>query len=528
MKPETYDYVIVGAGSAGCTLAYRLGEDARKSILVLEAGGADDKNEIHVPGASAKLHRSSVDWALESDAQAACGDRRLYVPRGKVLGGSSSTNTMIYIRGQPEDYDAWADVSDAGWGWASMLEYFKRSEDYAGQPSAYHGRGGPLHVEPSDARWSNRLWDAFVEAAPGVGYEHNTDFNGPNQRGFGKFDVTTLRGRRCSAARAFLRPALRRGNTTVVTHAPSSRVILEGDRAIGVVYSQGGEERRAYARSEVILCAGALHSPKLLMLSGIGPPDHLRAHEITVRVPSEDVGAHLQDHPAVPLSWGCRAPLSVNGAGTPEDLMAYAKRRRGPLAAVVPAAGAFVSSAESEGRPDIEIHFAAAWSRDVHSGQVPRSHGFTMLPCLLRPESRGRVRLRSAAPDAAPGIDLGFLTAAADRRALIDAVRICERIVAQASFDELRGRRLVPHHDLRDEDVDAYVAATVMTTYHPVGTCRMGRDSSAVVDEALRVRGAEGLRVVDASVMPRIVSGNTNAPVIAIAERAADLIREAA
>ncbi len=524
---QSFDYVIVGAGSAGCVLAHRLSEDEGARVLVLEAGARNWKPEIHVPAASSRLHRSSVDWGFETEPQEHGDGRRVYVPRGKTLGGCSSTNTMIYIRGQPPDYDGWAAAGCPGWSWDELRPYFLRSEDFDGPAGPHHATGGLLRVERSNVRYDNPLWHAFVRAGESLGYRANDDFNGTEQEGFGLFHVTTRDGRRCSTARAFLRPAMRRPNLELRTGARTLRVLLEGGRASGVEYLRRGRTHRVRAEREVLLCAGALQSPQLLMLSGIGPPDHLRERGIDVRHALAGVGENLQDHPILTPAFGCSEPITINTQGTRAGtVLRWLVRRDGMLSAVLPAAGAFVRVMPDAERPDVELHFVHGWSEDLHDyDRLPRTDGFVVAPVLLRPQARGTVRLRSDSPLDAPCVDPALLGHAHDRATMLAAFRFVTQLIEDPAFEGLRdGWRVPPSPPRTDDEIMAFVRQNVGTTYHPVGTCRMGSDDDAVLDPQLRVRGVEGLRVVDASVMPTVPSGNTNAPVIAIAERAAEFI----
>jgi choline dehydrogenase len=518
-----HDVVIVGAGSAGCVLAARLSEDSTSRVLLLEAGGTDDRREMRIPAAFSRLFRSAYDWADETEPQPALAGRPLYWPRGKCLGGSSSINAMIYVRGHPRDYDGWAAAGNAGWAWADVLPYFRRAEDQARGASELHGAGGPLRVE--DLRTVNPLSRAFVEAAVARGLARNADFNGPEQDGAGVFQVTQRRGRRWSCADAYLRPALGRPNLRVATGAHATRVVLEGGRAVAVRYLRDGLEHEARAAREVIVTAGAVGSPHLLLLSGIGPADHLRALGVPVALDLPGVGENLHDHLAVGVAYECREPVSLASAASPANLARWLLARRGPLTSCVAEAGAFVCTRPALPAPDLQIHFGAAYFIE-HGLANPPGHGFTFGPTLLRPASRGRVRLRARDPLAAAAIDPGYLADPADLAALVAGIRLSRRIATARPFDRYRGREVSPGPDaVGDLALAEHVRQRAQTLYHPVGTCRMGSDRLAVVDARLRVRGVDGLRVVDASVMPAIVGGNTNAPTIMLAERAADLLR---
>ena len=530
-SPDIYDYVLVGAGSAGCVLAARLTEDPTTTVLLLEAGGPDTRAEIHIPAAFSKLFQSDVDWNYRTVPQAHLGGRDLYWPRGKTLGGSSSINAMIYIRGHHSDYDEWAALGCTGWGYADVLPYFRKSEDSSRGASAYHGAGGPLRVErPRDA---HPAMVAFVAAAAEAGYPETPDFNGPDQEGAGLYDLTQKRGRRHSAAAAFLKPALRRPNLTVWTHAHAHRVVFENapdgrPQAVGVEVERGGEATVARCRREVVLCGGAVNTPQTLMLSGVGPAAHLREMGIDVAADRPGVGQNLQDH----LITGLRTRLPGGGSLIDaERLLSVARYllfRRGMLTSNIAEAGLFVSTRPGERAPDVQFHVAPAMFEN-HGLVPPTEHGFSLGPTLVRPRSRGEIRLASADPAAHPLIDPNYLADPADAASLVAGLRIAREIVRQPALDTFRGPEIDPGaHVQTDADLLAYVRQNSETLYHPVGTCRMGADAASVVDLALRVRGVRGLRVVDASVMPTVPNGNTNAAALMIGEKAADLIRHGA
>jgi choline dehydrogenase len=520
---DAFDYVIVGAGAAGCVLAARLSEDPHTRVLLLEAGGPDRARELAIPAAFGRMLKSACDWAYETEPEPGLDGRRLYWPRGKVLGGSSSLNAMVYIRGQREDYDGWEKLGNSGWSFTDVLPYFRRAEDQARGASTYHGAGGPLGV--SDLRTVNPLSRAFVAAGAELGYPANPDFNGAEQGGFGFYQVTQRRGRRESAATAYLRPARRRPNLVVRTGAHATRIIIERGRARGVEYAAGGTRHDARATRETLLCGGTVNSPQLLMLSGIGPAEHLRTLGVAVAADLPGVGENLQDHLAVPVAYACREPVTLVNAERIGSLVAYLLFRRGPLTSNVAEAGAFVRTSPESGRPDLQFHFGPVWFIRHGLGNPP-GHGFTFGPTLLHPQSRGRVRLRTTDPFAPPAIHAGYLTEPADAAPLIAGIRLSRRLAATRAFARFCGSESLPGLSLTDErDLRAFVRAHAETLYHPVGTCRMGVDRGAVVDPHLRVRGIEALRVVDASVMPLIPGGNTNAPTIMIAEKAVDLIR---
>jgi choline dehydrogenase-like flavoprotein len=519
-----YDYVIVGAGSAGCVLAARLSEDKHASVLVIEAGGSDRHPLVFMPAGFSKLFRSARDWNFSTDPEPFLGKRSLYVPRGKMLGGSSSMNAMLYVRGHAHDYDRWAELGATGWSWAEVLPYFKKSEDNARGASQWHGVGGPLRVE--DLRSPHALSERFVEAVDDAGYGRNEDFNGPSQEGAGLFQVTQRRGRRWSTAAAFLRPAMRRRNVEVITAATVQRVIVDGPRATGVEYHAAPNgTRQVHCRREVILSAGAFGSPQLLMLSGIGPGDHLASHGIR-SVVDLPVGDHLQDHPYVTHIYESKVGPTLEDAEAPANLAKFVALRRGPLTSTVAEAGAFLRSRDGLATPDLQFHFAPGYFFD-HGFVAAPGRSFTLGPVLVSPKSRGRVRLRSADPFAPPSIVGHHLQDPDDVDALVRGMEIAREIASCHALAEIRGKELEPGPAVKSRDqLEAYLRAHLQLLYHPVGTCRMGPPGDAVVGPDLRVHGVDGLRVADASVMPVIIGGNTNAPTIMIAEKAADLIRD--
>ncbi len=518
------DYVIVGAGSAGCVLANRLSEDPKTTVLLLEAGGPDEKREIRIPAVFSKLFKTSCDWAYYTEPQPRLNNRKLFWPRGKVLGGSSSINAMVYIRGHRCDYDRWQSLGNAGWSFAEILPYFKKAEDQERGACEYHGVGGPLHVE--DLRYINPLSRAFVAAAHQAGLPWNTDFNGAAQEGVGYYQVNQKRGQRHSTADAYLKPALGRPNLSIRTHAQAARLVFHGTRAAGVEHVQNGKSHEAGATREVILCGGTINSPQLLMLSGIGPADHLRALGIPVVVDLPGVGKNLQDHLIVAVAYECTQPVSMARAGSLANLLKYLLFKKGMLASNVAEAGGFFKTQADQPVPDLQFIFGPVYYLN-HGLSAPPGHGYSIGPILIRPESRGSITLRSSNALEPPTIQPHYLSSEADLRLLIEGIRLGRRIGQAKAFDAFRGAEVYPGPEAQsDAAIAEYIRSIAETLYHPVGTCKMGSDPMAVVDARLRVRGVEGLRVVDASVMPAIVGGNTNAPTIMVAEKAADLIKE--
>jgi choline dehydrogenase len=522
-----YDYVVVGAGSAGCVLANRLSEDPSARVLLIEAGRRDRHPNIKIPAAFAKQFKTKLDWDLATEPEPHCDNRSIYIPRGKGLGGSSSMNAMLYVRGNPLDYEGWVQAGAAGWGWADVLPYFLRAEDNQRGASEYHATGGPLRVE--DERSPRPLTGRFLAACAEAGIPRIADYNGPEQDGAALAQVTQRGGKRWSTADAYLRPALERPNLEVVTGALVSGLEIEGDAVRGVRYSRRrGSRQLARAEREVILSAGAIGSPQLLLLSGVGPADQLRQLGVQVRHELPGVGENLQDHPYVICSWDVPGGGSLADAEKPKALLEYLLRKTGPLTSTVAEAFAFVRSRPGLPAPDLQFHFAPAYFSD-NGFEEYDGHAISSGPVLVKPRSRGWVRLRSADPAAKPRILTNSLAEEDDLAALVAGVRLAREIAAAGPLAEVVGRELFPGGEVdTDEAIAADVRRRAELLYHPVGTCRMGIGADAVVAPDLRVHGLEGLRVADASVMPVIPNGNTNAPTIMIAEKAADLVRTAA
>jgi choline dehydrogenase len=527
-EAETFDYIVVGAGSAGCVLADRLTASGRHRVLLLEAGGHDRRLWIHVPLGYGKLFTDSrVNWLYKTEPEPELDNRQVIQPRGKVLGGSSSINGLLYLRGQPADYDHWRQLGNNGWSFDDVLPYFRRAEHQERGEDALHGVGGPLAV--SNVCEPHPLCEAFIEAAERAGFPRNDDFNGPTQEGAGYFQLTARNGRRCSTAVGYLRDARRRPNLKVVTNALASRILFEGRRAVGIEYRRGDVVHTARAGREVILAGGAFNSPQLLQLSGVGPAALLQSLGIGVVADMSGVGADLQDHLQVRMQYRCTEPITMNdvinswrhriGAG-----LRYALFRKGLLTIGAGYAGGFFRSNEQVATPDVQVHFII-FSGEASGAALHPFPGFIASICQLRPESRGFVRIKSADPTQPPAIQPRYLTSALDRDTVVAGLKLLRRIMAEPPMQRYIAAERVPGPEVTSEaDLLAFARSAGTTVFHPTSTCRMGTDANAVVDERLRVRGIGGLRVVDASIMPTVVSGNTNAAVVMIGEKGADMI----
>ncbi len=528
---ERFDHVIVGAGSAGCVLAARLSEDPGTRVLLLEAGPPDRSLWIHLPiGYGKTMWSDTYNWRFETEPDPNMNGRRIYWPRGKTLGGSSSINGLIYVRGQREDYDHWAALGNPGWSYDEVLPYFIRSEGNVRGASPFHGGSGPLKVSDIGAR--HELIEAFIAGAGQSGVPRSEDFNGARQEGAGYYQLTTAKGWRVSTAKAYLKPARRRANLRVETDALATSLIMDGQRATGVRYRQGGAMKEAVCDGEVLLAAGSIQSPQLLQLSGIGPRALLERHGIPVLVDAPEVGENLQDHLQIRLTFDCTRPITTNDQlnsiwGRLQLGLQWLLFRAGPLAVGINQGGCFMRALPAEARtPDIQFHVATL-SADMAGGKVHDFSGFTMSVCQLRPESRGHLRIRSPDPFEPPAMQPNYLSTDLDRRTAVAAVKAARAIAASAPMRPYVRREVKPGPALvSDAELLEFCRDNGATIFHPSGTCRMGSDPRAVVDPRLRVNGIAGLRVVDCSVMPALVSGNTNAPAVMIAEKAADMIRE--
>jgi len=520
------DFVIVGAGSAGCVMAARLSEDPRTRVVLLEAGPPDTHFWIHVPlGYGKTITDKRVNWCYETEPD--LSGRRFFWPRGKVLGGSSSINGLVYIRGQHEDFDHWRQLGNTGWSFDDVLPYFRRAEDKLGGGSEFHGTGGPLAV--SDIHPYDPISKAFIKSAIDLGFPRNDDFNGATQEGVGYYHLTTRNGRRCSTAVGYLRPAMKRTNLRVITNALTESVILEGRRAVGVTFRENGVVRSVRAAREVILCGGAINSPQLLLLSGIGPSAHLAAHGIAVRHELPGVGRSMQDHYQARIVEKCRFPITVNDIMLSKTAMLrtglqYFLQRKGPLTIAAAQAGLFARTRPELATPDVQ-YATVIFSADRPAEGLHKFSGFSLVVYQLRPESRGYLELKSANPADSPAMHPNYLATETDRRTVVDALKLGRRLLGTADMQHFITSEYIPGDAVQtDAELLDYAKQYGGTVFHPTSTCKMGSDPMAVVDAELRVHGIEGLRVVDASIMPAVVSGNTNAATIMIAEKAADLV----
>ncbi|MEO7007607.1 MAG: choline dehydrogenase [Caldimonas sp.] len=528
---EEFDYIVVGAGSAGCVLAARLSEDPATRVLLLEAGPPDRSLWIHLPiGYGKTMWSPKYNWCFSTEPEPNMNGRRIYWPRGKTLGGSSSINGLIYMRGQREDYDHWAALGNTGWGYEDVLPYFIKSEGNQRGASAFHGGDGPLKV--SDIGAKHELIEAFITGAGQIGVPRTDDFNGAAQEGAGYYQLTTHKGWRCSAATAYLAPAKHRANLRIETGAFAAGVILDGRRAVGVRFRQGGAMKSARCRSEVLLAAGSIQSPQLLQLSGIGPRALLKIHGIPVAVDAPGVGENLQDHLQIRLGYECAKPITTNDQlnswfGQAQLGLQWLLFRSGPLAVGINQGGCFMRALPAEAAtPDIQFHVATL-SADMAGGKVHPYSGFTLSICQLRPESRGHIRIRSADPFEPPEMQPNYLSTELDRQTAVAGVKCARAIAGSTAMRPYVKREVKPGAEATsDADLLEFCRDQGATIFHPTGTCRMGADALAVVDIRLRVNGVAGLRVIDCSVMPTLVSGNTNAPAVMMAEKAVDLIRE--
>jgi choline dehydrogenase len=525
---DSFDYIVIGAGSAGCVLANRLSASGRDRVLLIEAGPEDRNVWIHVPLGYGKLFTNPrVNWLYNTEPEPELNNRQIIQPRGKVLGGSSSINGLLYLRGQPQDFDHWRQLGNAGWSFDDVLPYFRKSEDQQRGGDDLHGVGGPLAV--SDVSEPHPLCEAFIEASEQAGFPRNDDFNGPTQEGAGYFQLTARNGRRCSTAVGYLKPARRRGNLKVAANALTTRVLFEGRRAVGVEYVQDGRTVQARAEGEVIVSGGAINSPQLLQLSGLGPAALLQSFGIPVVADMPGVGVDLQDHLQVRIAYRCTEPITMNDVINDwrQKLAAglrYMLFRKGMLTIGAGYAGGFYKTDPSLPTPDVQAHFII-FSSDKSGAKLHPFPGFIASICQLRPESRGFVRIKSADPATAPAIQPRYFSATADREVMVAGIKLLRKIMGQAAMRRYIAEERTPGAScVSDADLLAYARDTGTTIFHPTSTCRMGSDLTAVVDERLRVRGIDRLRVADGSIMPTVVSGNTNAAIVMIGEKGADMI----
>ncbi|MBV6624950.1 MAG: choline dehydrogenase [Rivularia sp. (in: Bacteria)] len=519
-----YDYVIVGAGSAGCVLANRLTENPQIKVLLLEAGNPDKSHKIHIPVGYPDLFKTKYDWAFFTERQPCLNNRKLYFPRGKVLGGSSSINAMIYIRGNDSDYNSWHNLGNQGWSYQEVLAYFKKAENYSQGVSEYHNTKGYLHV--TNLRDRNPLSEVFIKAATEFGLARNDDFNGKHQQGVGFYQVTQKNQQRHSAATAYLKPILSRKNLTIKTHSLVTSLLFEGKRVTGLIYQNKNHlEHRVKVSKEIILSAGAINSPQILMLSGIGCAKHLKSLNIPVLIDLPGVGQNLQDHLSISIAYKCTKPISLANVEKPYNILKYLLFKKGALTSNIAEAGGFLKTAENLSSVNLQLHFVPGCLIN-HGFAKRKEHGFTLCPTLLYPQSKGKITLRSNNPLEAPFIQPNYLSNQQDLKVLLAGVKISRQILQQPAFDKFRGEEIAPGFQIKStEDICNFIRSAAESLYHPVGTCKMGNDFMSVVNSKLQVHQIKGLRIVDASIMPNIIGGNTNAPTIMIAEKAADMIK---